>query len=72
MPKSGEERPPYRQPDQQVAELLAQVGERRISRREVLRRGVALGLTVPAIGWLLSACGADDDADDDDATTGAD
>ena len=43
--------------DEQVAELLEQVGKRRISRREVLRRGVALGLTIPAIGWLLAACG---------------
>jgi len=47
--------------DEQVAQLLKQVGGRRISRREVLRKGVALGLTIPAIGWLLAACGGDDD-----------
>ena len=56
-----------RPPEEQIAELLQQVGGRRISRREVLRRGVALGLTVPAIGWLLAACGGDDD--DDEAPT---
>src|SRR4051812_14668615 len=50
----------------QIAQLLEQVGTRRLNRRDILRRGVALGLTVPAIGWLLSACGGDDDDDDDD------
>lgn len=62
---------PARRPEDEVAELLEQVGARRISRREVLRRGVALGLTVPAIGWLLSACGGDDDDDEAPTATGA-
>ncbi|RIK46236.1 MAG: ABC transporter substrate-binding protein [Chloroflexi bacterium] len=57
--------------DEEIAELLLQVGSRRISRREVLRRGIALGLTVPAIGWLLAACGGDDDDTAPTATAGS-
>ncbi len=33
----------------------------RLSRRDVLKRGVALGLSAPAIAALLAACGDDDD-----------
>jgi peptide/nickel transport system substrate-binding protein len=40
----------------------------RLSRREVLRRGLALGLSTPVIGYLLAACGGDDDDDDTAAT----
>ena len=47
--------------DRRVAELLLEVGRKQVSRREVLRRGVALGLSVPAIGWLLAACGGSSD-----------
>lgn len=60
MQKEDDTRSPIGVPDEQVVELLASIGQRKISRREVLRRGVALGLTVPAIGWLLTTVGDDD------------
>lgn len=41
----------------------------RLSRREVMRRGLALGLSMPVIGYLLAACGGDDA--DPTATTSA-
>jgi peptide/nickel transport system substrate-binding protein len=41
-----------------------------LSRRTVLKRGVALGLSAPIIAGLLAACGGDDE-DDPTATTGA-
>jgi peptide/nickel transport system substrate-binding protein len=41
----------------------------RLTRRDVLRRGVALGLSAPLISALLAACGGDDDDDDDGGTT---
>ena len=45
-----------------------------LSRRDVLRRGLALGLTAPVIAGLLAACGGDDDDGESStatATTGA-
>lgn len=39
-----------------------------VSRRDVLRHGVALGLGIPAIGALLAACGGDDDGASGDAS----
>jgi peptide/nickel transport system substrate-binding protein len=36
-----------------------------LTRRGVLKRAVALGLSAPAIAALLAACGSDDDDDDD-------
>ena len=56
---------PERREEEEVARLLSDVGSRKLNRRQVLRRGIALGLSVPAIGWLLAACGSDDDAADD-------
>lgn len=41
-----------------------------LSRREVLRRAIALGLSMPAIGALLAACGGGEDEDSPTATTG--
>ncbi|HYI16427.1 MAG TPA: ABC transporter substrate-binding protein, partial [Thermomicrobiales bacterium] len=41
----------------------------RLNRRDVLRRSVMLGLSIPAIGALLAACGDDDDGDDDAPTS---
>lgn len=35
-----------------------------LSRREVMKRGLALGLSVPVIAGLAAACGGDDDDDD--------
>ncbi len=46
-------------------DLYQDVLNGRTNRRQVLKRGIALGLSVPAIGALLAAC-ADDDDDDDD------
>ncbi len=37
-----------------------------LSRREVLKRSVVLGLSAPVVAALLAACGGDDDDDDDD------
>jgi trehalose/maltose transport system substrate-binding protein len=52
--------------DKRYNELLEEVMTGRLNRRDVLRRSVVLGLSVPAIGALLAACGDDDD---DDAPT---
>jgi hypothetical protein len=41
-------------------QLMEQVMSGRLSRRGVLRRATALGLSVPAISMLLAACGDDD------------
>lgn len=38
----------------------------RLSRRDMLRRSLAIGLAVPTVGSLLAACGGDDDDDDDE------
>lgn len=46
-----------------LAESLSRIAGSRLSRRQILRRGAALGLSVPAIGWLLAACGGDDEED---------
>jgi trehalose/maltose transport system substrate-binding protein len=54
--------------DKRYNELLDEVLSGRLSRRDVLRRGALLGLSIPAIGVLLAACGDDDD-DDDTAPT---
>lgn len=45
--------------DAEVARLLLEVGQRSLSRRELLYRGVALGLSVPALGWLLTTLESD-------------
>jgi len=43
-------------------ELRDQIVTGRIGRRQLLKRGVALGLTAPVLAGLLAACGGDDDA----------
>lgn len=45
--------------DAEVARLLLDVGQRSLSRRELLYRGIALGLTVPVLGWLLTTLESD-------------
>ncbi|HUG16085.1 MAG TPA: peptide ABC transporter substrate-binding protein [Thermomicrobiales bacterium] len=40
--------------------LYADIQARRLSRRDVLKRATALGLSAPVIGGLLAACGGDD------------
>lgn len=47
--------------DERINRLLEETINRRYSRRQVMRRAAALGLTVPAISMLLAACGGDDD-----------
>jgi peptide/nickel transport system substrate-binding protein len=50
--------------------LLADALSGRITRRDVLRRAAALGLSAPFVSMLLAACGGGDD-DDDDEEAGA-
>lgn len=55
-------------------DLVQQVRAGRMSRRELLRKGTAFGLSLGAISGFLAACGDDDDdtADVTDTTTGDD
>lgn len=48
--------------DSQLHDLIQEVVRRRYSRREALRRALALGLSIPAISMVLAACGGGDDA----------
>ncbi len=57
--------------DREPAESLARVIGSRLNRRQILRRGIALGLAAPAVGWLLAACGGDDDEETPEAGGGA-
>lgn len=61
---------PERREEDEVVRLLSDVGGRKLNRRQVLRRGIALGLSVPAIGWLLAACGSDDEDDGETESEG--
>jgi hypothetical protein len=59
--------------DAEIVQLLSDIGNRQLTRRQILRRGVALGLSIPAINWLLTASvepasGADADIFDEAAT----
>ena len=45
--------------------MLRAINAGRLNRRQVLHRGLALGLSIPVLGTLLAACGDDDDDDDD-------
>jgi peptide/nickel transport system substrate-binding protein len=47
--------------NQRFADLLEQIRAGSISRRDVIRRSLALGLSAPLITALLAACGEDDD-----------
>lgn len=51
--------------------LRAEVLEGRLSRRAVLKRATALGLSAPVIASLLAACGGDDDDTSPTATSGS-
>jgi trehalose transport system substrate-binding protein len=46
-----------------LEQLYREAMENRLGRREIIKRGLALGLTVPMISMVLAACG--DDGDDD-------
>jgi peptide/nickel transport system substrate-binding protein len=54
------------------SELLRDLLAAPLSRRELTRRALALGLAVPMAGALLAACGGDDDDDDDEPASGGD
>ncbi|MEZ4521974.1 MAG: peptide ABC transporter substrate-binding protein [Thermomicrobiales bacterium] len=49
-----------------LEELMNAARSQDLSRRDVLRRALALGLTAPVIAGLLAACGGDDDDDTGD------
>jgi peptide/nickel transport system substrate-binding protein len=48
-------------PDQEPIDLVDALKSGRINRRDFMRRGVLLGLSIPTISALLAACGDDDD-----------
>jgi peptide/nickel transport system substrate-binding protein len=54
-----------------VQKLIADISRHGLSRRAVLKRAVALGLSAPAISVVLAACGGDDDDDDAPTATSA-
>ncbi|HEX2281776.1 MAG TPA: ABC transporter substrate-binding protein, partial [Thermomicrobiales bacterium] len=57
--------------NEQFLNLLLGVRMGAVTRRQVLKRGLALGLSTPVIMSLLAACGSDDaNDDDDDAASG--
>ena len=62
-------RPSSRSRSGEVESLLSDINGLRLTRRQVLRRGTMLGLSLPIVGGLLAACGGDDD-DDDDGSAG--
>jgi len=53
--------------DDAFRQLFEAAQARRLTRRQVMQRALALGLSLPAISWLIAACGGDDD--DNEAAT---
>jgi peptide/nickel transport system substrate-binding protein len=53
----------YRRRRTHFDSMLEGASTSRLTRRDVLRQAMILGLSVPAIGALLAACGDDDDDD---------
>ncbi|MEZ4521199.1 MAG: peptide ABC transporter substrate-binding protein [Thermomicrobiales bacterium] len=51
--------------EQKNSRLLDEIASGSLSRRGVMRKAAALGLSAPVIAGLLAACGGDDDDDDD-------
>lgn len=49
------------QPLETLETLMSSASAGRIKRRDVLRRGLALGLSAPVLAALLAACGGDDE-----------
>jgi peptide/nickel transport system substrate-binding protein len=56
-------------PDQEPIDLVDALNAGRINRRDFMRRGLLLGLSVPTLASLLAACGDDDDDDAADTAT---
>ncbi|MBX6341406.1 MAG: ABC transporter substrate-binding protein [Thermomicrobiaceae bacterium] len=50
--------------------LLVEASRRRYSRREIIRRGLALGLSMSTIGYVLAACGGGGEATPTSASSG--
>lgn len=44
--------------DIRAVDLIAAASRLRLSRREIIKRGLAMGLSVSTIGWVLAACGS--------------
>jgi peptide/nickel transport system substrate-binding protein len=55
--------------DPKIQQWLESIRDNQMSRRQLLKRGAALGLAVPAVSTLLAACEdeSDDDVVDDDS-----
>ena len=51
--------------------LIDEYSAGRISRREFVRRGTIMGLSIPVVGWLAAACGGSDEPSGTGATTTA-
>ena len=49
--------------------LIDEYSAGRISRREFVRRGTIMGLSIPVVGWLAAACGGSDEPSGTGATT---
>jgi peptide/nickel transport system substrate-binding protein len=43
--------------DMRAVRLIAAASANRLSRRDIIKRGLAMGLSLSAIGWVLAACG---------------
>jgi peptide/nickel transport system substrate-binding protein len=50
-------------PDQEPIDLVDALNSGRINRRDFMRKGMLLGLSIPTLSALLAACGDDDDDD---------
>lgn len=57
------------QDDGRILELMLRARTGSLTRRQVLHRGLALGLSSPVIMGLLAACGGDDDGGDSPTAT---
>jgi len=55
--------------DRLLDELVSELADKRLKRRDVLKRGLALGLSAPVIAGLLAACGGDDEETSEPAAT---
>ena len=60
-----------REPTTHIHDLYRQISEQHLTRRTVLKRATALGLSAPVIAGLLAACGGDDDDTPDPTATTA-
>jgi peptide/nickel transport system substrate-binding protein len=59
-------------PDQEPIDLVNALSTGRINRRDFMRKGMLLGLSIPAISAILASCGGDDDDDAEETAGSAD